>query len=193
VPRTLIVTLGIVIVCGLVFAAQLLEGSGERVPLFAKFGLIPARLFSAQDPFANFDLAPAWITVVTSMFLHSGWAHILINMFVLISFGSEIERHMGKIWFAGGLLQAGIDPASQIPIIGASAAISGVMAASFLANPKAQIVLFVIPMPFYVAILLLLFAHILFIATGWVSGVAWWAHIGGFLAGAILFKAYKET
>ncbi len=153
------------------------------------------------------ELAPTpiapWMTVITCMFLHGGWMHFLGNMWFLYIFGDNVEDRLGHVGFslaylgtgiAAGLSHLATDPASPIPTIGASGAIAGVMGAYAWLYPhaKVQAVLpiiiflqvFVVPAPIFLGIW---FAIQTFSGLSAAStGVAWWAHIGGFVAGALV-------
>ena len=165
------------------------------------FGLVPAR-FQAMPSIGV-------VTLVTSMFLHSGWLHLIGNMLFLYIFGDNVEDRLGHVRYvvfyllsgaAAGLAQIYSVPHSTIPMIGASGAIAGVSGAYFLFYPTARIVTLV-PIFFFfqiievpaVVFLLLWFLMQLFYGVATVSvaggravgGVAWWAHIGGFVFGMI--------
>lgn len=157
------------------------------------------------------ELAPApippWMTVITCMFLHGGWMHFLGNMWFLYIFGDNVEDRLGHVGFtlmylgtgiAAGLSHLVTDPASPIPTIGASGAIAGVMGAYawFYPHAKVQAVLpififlqiFVVPAPVFLGIWFAIqtFSGISASAAGQMTGVAWWAHIGGFVAGVLV-------
>lgn len=196
------VTLGIVAACVVVFLYQMSLSGLENGRFIYQTGLIPVRLLGGANLPPSLDTVPAWATLVTSMFVHSGLIHLIVNMIVLVSFGTLVERIVGwprylVLYFvsgiAGGLLHAVVLPNSEAPVIGASGAISGVLAAAFLMAPKMRILLFVIPMPFWVAIVLILAVHVGAIVTGWEPGIAWWAHLGGFAAGAIVFLLMRPS
>ena len=145
---------------------------------------------------------PEPLTLVTYMFLHGGWLHIIFNMAFLWVFADNIEDAFGHFGFAlfyllcgiaGGLVHAIMQPASQIPVIGASGAVSGVLGAYLLLFPKARLwVFFYLPIPFRIPAVIVLgiwFAtQIMGVFTPAEDGqlVAWWAHIGGFATGLIL-------
>lgn len=147
------------------------------------------------------------IPLITSMFLHGGWLHIIGNMWVLIIFGDNVEDRMGSIGFllfylicgiVSGLTQAFIAPTSQVPAIGASGAIAGVLAAYMVLFPRARVVTFIplFILPWFVNIPALVFIAIWFLlqffsgvaALGMATsgGVAYWAHVGGFISGLLL-------
>jgi membrane associated rhomboid family serine protease len=162
------------------------------------WGLVPVRFWG--------ELQTVWITLFSSMFLHGGWLHIVSNMWILIIFGDNVEERMGGLGYlvfyllsgmAAGLLQAFLLPDSPVPMVGASGAIAGVLGAYLLLYPRARI-LSLVPIVFFFTLieipapvfLLFWFASQLFSGvlslTGTAgSGIAWWAHIGGFVFGLI--------
>lgn len=171
------------------------------------WGLIPERLslaFTGAEP-----LPPALLTVLTSMFLHGGWVHLIGNMWYLWVFGDNIEDRLGHVRFLGFYLVAGTvsaalhtlaNPGSPIPTVGASGAIAGVLGAYAFAFPRARVITLV-PIFFFLQIMALpallvlglwfvvqIFSGSLALGTGATGGVAWWAHIGGFAFG-VLFMA----
>jgi membrane associated rhomboid family serine protease len=161
------------------------------------WGLIPAE-FRAQ-------LYTEWPTVFSSMFLHGGWFHILSNMWVLFIFGDNIEDRMGGFSYlifyflcglAAALLEALVLPSNTLPTIGASGAIAGVLGAYLIFFPRARVaslvpILFIFTIVEIPAVLFLLFWFVSQLFSGLMSlegasgGVAWWAHVGGFLFGMI--------
>jgi membrane associated rhomboid family serine protease len=165
-------------------------------------GMIPARLF--ENP-SLMELS----TIFTSMFLHGGWAHLLGNMLALYIFGDNVEDRLGSgrylfFYLACGVAAAaahiGLNPTSPVPTIGASGAISGVLAAYFLFFPSARVItlILIFILPWFVEIpaiiylgfwfLSQLFSGLFSVVSGAqaIGGVAWWAHVGGFLAGLVL-------
>lgn len=170
-----------------------------------QFGVTPYALFNPAG-------IGSYITLVTSMFLHARTPmHIIGNMLFLWIFADNIEDRMGHIKFvlfyftcgiAAGLLQSVIDPASKIPMIGASGAVSGVLGAYILLFPKAR-VLALIPLGFFLRVSYLpsfVFLGIWFLyqflfgvsSLGAKGGVAYFAHIGGFIAGLILALFFRK-
>ena len=154
---------------------------------------------------------PGWMTMLTCMFLHGGWMHFLGNMWFLYVFGDNVEDRLGHVGFAllylGTGVLAGIahylsGPSSPIPTIGASGAIAGVMGAYawFYPHAKVQAVLplfifiqiFVLPAPVFLGIWFAI-QTVSGFTSGASSGVAWWAHIGGFVAGAIVALVAGRT
>lgn len=203
------VTIAVIAACTLVFLWQLSVSDGERV-IFA-LGVIPAVLVGKANLDPALAMVPPAITVLTSMFLHGGWMHLIGNMLYLWIFGNNVEDAMGHARFIVFYLLSGTaavfaqslpDPASTTPMIGASGAISGVLGAYALLYPHAR-VLVVIPFGFYL--------HTTRLPAAWVlgfwfamqllsdvlagtqgGGVAFRAHLGGFLAGALLIPLFKR-
>ena len=161
------------------------------------------------------DLPPTWLTILTSMFMHGGLLHILGNMLFLWIFGNNIEDSMGRLRFVGFYLlggiaaivaQTGIDPDSTIPTIGASGAVAAVLGGYALLYPRARVVTLVFIVIFFTVLELpallvlgLWFLLQLFYGTaelaqpvGGGGGVAYFAHIGGFLFGLLLIKLFAN-
>ena len=170
------------------------------------FGVVPDRtiaILTSAPKYFMYALFP----FVTSIFLHGGWLHLIGNMLFLHIFGDNVEGELGHFRYAAFYLGAGIiasfvqvitHPASSVPTIGASGAIAGVMGAYFLLFPKAR-VLTLVPIFFFIQIIeipAIIFLGLWFLIQfisgsaslmsqgGGYAGVAWWAHIGGFVAGA---------
>jgi len=162
------------------------------------WGLVPAQLFAQPQI--------EWVTILSSMFLHGGWLHILSNMWVLFIFGDNVEERMGGLSYllfyllsgvAAALLQSFLMPSSSEPMIGASGAIAGVLGAYLILFPHARVaslvpILFIFTVIQVPATLFLLFWFVSQLFSGWLaiggsggSGVAWWAHVGGFLFGIL--------
>ena len=203
--RTPFVTIGIIVVNVAVFAFEFLLPSEMLNPLAFSWGLVPKRLV---------DLEPlALVTVLTSMFLHSGPAHLLGNMLYLWIFGDNIESAMGSFRFMLFYLMCGIgaalgqilvNPLSTIPMIGASGAISGVLGSYLVLYPRAEVETLVflgyfarlVRLPTVVVlgswIVLQLFSGVLSLGMSATGGVAWFAHIGGFAAGIVLVGLFRR-
>ncbi|HEX7975202.1 MAG TPA: rhomboid family intramembrane serine protease [Anaerolineales bacterium] len=194
-----IVTVLIIAVDFIVFFLELAEGD----PFILRWSLVPERITSGQD----------WITILTSMFMHEGWAHILGNMLFFWVFGPEIEDVMGPVrylffYLLGGLAatlaQVAIAPGSTIPILGASGAIAAVMGAFLITYPRDQIrtVLLlgwfvritVVPAILLVGLWFLtqLFSEVGALANVQSGGVAYMAHIGGFIFGAVFGRLFES-
>src|SRR4030042_1018858 len=211
-----LVTWLLVIVNALVFVLiELPLGQNQLNRLIATYGVTPSLcaapilkgLSVASFPGLGTLFQGCAIPLLTSMFLHGGWVHIIGNMWVLIIFGDNVEDRLGSMRFlvfylicgvASGLTQAFIAPASQVPAIGASGAIAGVLAAYVVFFPRARVVTFIplfilpwfvnIPALVFIAIWFLLqfFSGLLALSGAASGGVAYWAHVGGFLIGLVL-------
>jgi len=176
-----------------------------------QFGAIPSVVSGDQRLPSQVAVIPPVLSLFSSMFLHGGWMHLIGNMWYLWIFGDNIEDAMGRMRFllfyiisglAASLCHVLTNPASQIPTIGASGAISGVLGAYFLLYPQARI-LVLIPLGFFTrliyvpAVVALGFWFFLQLLSGTMSdvqggGVAWWAHIGGFVTGMLLVGLFKR-
>jgi len=195
------------------------QGAGQHVPLvrsLCELGLIPAEI-TGRGAGEAVDLDGAqcilgagrsWFTLVTSMFLHGGWLHLLGNMWFLWIFGDNIEGAFGRVGYLAfylvcGLAAAGaqvaIDPSSTMPMVGASGAISGVMGAYIVRYPRTHVstLLFlgifftILRVPAYLMLGYWILLQVLgaFVGTG--EGVAFWAHVGGFAAGVAIAVATR--
>jgi membrane associated rhomboid family serine protease len=205
-----VLTVAAIVACVLVFLWQMSLGpDGGQAAVYA-LGVIPAVLLDRAQLPPELAVVPPALTIVTSMFLHGGFMHLAGNMLYLWIFGNNVEDAMGHARFAifyvacgfaavaGQVLQ---DPGSEIPMIGASGAISGVLGAYFLLYPHAR-VLVAVPLGIVLhtmrlpagAVLALWFAIQIFssLSAGPGPGVAWFAHIGGFVAGMALVPIFKR-
>jgi membrane associated rhomboid family serine protease len=211
-PTTLkpVITIGLIALCTLVFFWQLSLGAHAEAMIQA-LGVMPAALFSKQALSPELMQVPAALTVVTSMFLHGGWMHLVGNMLYLWIFGNNVEDAMGHGRFvlfyllcgvAAVLAQALPAPDSTIPMIGASGAISGVLGAYLLLYPHAR-VLVLIPFGYFSrmlylpAMVVLGFWFLLQLLSTLLAdpnqpGVAFGAHAGGFVAGMLLIPLFKR-
>jgi rhomboid family protein len=201
-------TLLLIAVNTAVFVFELSLGAQLNRLIFI-FGLIPARYLSAQGTLVAGPAAGFFVPAFASMFLHGGWLHLIGNMLFLFVFGRSIEDRFGHLkflflYFASGLAAAAshvvLNAGSTVPTIGASGAIAGVLGAYFVCYPKARITtlipLFIIFWTFELPALLVLgywfliqFVagfQMLSIETATGGGVAWWAHVGGFITGGAL-------
>jgi len=187
---------------------------GEKLPVFLiQYGLVPAKLFY-YDRIPGLDLKHVLFPFLTSMFFHGGWLHIIGNMWYLWIFGDNVEDRLGHGGFFLFYLICGIgaaffhvllNPHSTVPCMGASGAIAGVLGAYLICFPFAR-VLTAVPILFFIelieipAVFLLFFWFALQFFNGTLSitataqtgsgGVAWWAHVGGFICGMILIKVF---
>ena len=206
---TPVATVTFIIACCMVFLYQssLLSSRGEL--FIYQYGAIPAVLFGQAALPPEVMAIPAAATVLTSMFLHGSWMHLIGNMLYLWIFGNNIEDVMGSVKFVMFYLLCGAiasvshaltDPISTVPMVGASGAISGVLGAYLLLFPHARVLLFapLIGTTYVPAGIVLGFWFVMQILSGGASlgsqggGVAFFAHIGGFVAGMILIGFFKR-
>jgi membrane associated rhomboid family serine protease len=208
--RRPIVTWLLILANILVFAYELVLGPGELEAFFRTWAVIPQDLSAAWRGLLAGNVAPwAFLPVLTAMFLHGGWLHIGSNMLYLWIFGDNIEDRMGHGGFlvfyllagaAATALQVGLNPQSGIPNLGASGAIAGVLGAYLVLYPDARVLTLVF-LGFFLTTIRLSALWLLGIwfalqalqgaaevATGRgdLGGVAWWAHVGGFVVGVIV-------
>jgi membrane associated rhomboid family serine protease len=189
----------------LAFLYELQLNPGELRGFIETWGVVPAQL--TGNP------SEEWVSLFTAMFLHGGWFHILSNMWVLFIFGDNVEDRMGGFNYllfyllsgiAAGLLQSFIMPSSPIAMVGASGAIAGVLGAYLLLFPGARVaslvpILFIFTLIEIPAIIFLLFWFVSQLFSGLISlegasggGIAWWAHIGGFLFGMFAVNLFAR-
>ena len=214
--RTPLVTIAIVAACSAVFAWELwilVQGGVDALDdVFLHWGAVPRDVVAGLQ--AGNLLSPGVLGLVTGMFLHAGWLHLLGNMLFLWIFANRVEDRMGRILFllfyfvggiAAGMTHVLVDPTSAEPAVGASGAISAVMGAFVVLYPRARIQSLVFLGFFYQliavpAIIVLGFWFALQLIDGFASlgattelggGVAWFAHIGGFVAGMVLALPFR--
>ena len=191
-----VITLALIVINALVFlGTHLALPEWHEAQVFTEWGMVPARVMAGQGG----------ETLISHMFLHAGWMHLIGNMLFLWIFGDNLEAEMCHIPFllfylAGGLAAAGLevlaDPGAPVPMVGASGAVAGVMGGYLLLYPRARVdVLFFFIVFFRIfalpawAVLAAWFGLQLFsgLATSASDGgVAYWAHVGGFVAGLVL-------
>ena len=207
--RTPVVTLAIVVACFVAFAWELgLQASSDATlnAFIVEWGVVPADLGAAWDGGASPSQEVA--TLFSSQFLHGGWLHLLGNMLYLWIFGNNVEDRLGRVRFlvfylgggvAAGLAQTAIDPGSTTPMIGASGAIAATLGAYLVLYARARITTLVFLGFFYQlinvpAVVVLAFWFVLQLVDGIASlgvteatgGVAFFAHIGGFVFGVLV-------
>jgi len=200
-------TVGLIGLCFAVFVWQSSLDAARRA--IDALGAIPAVVFGVARLPPNLVWVPRDVTLLTAMFLHASWMHLLGNVLFLWIFGASVEDYMGPTRFLAFYLLCGIaaflaqglaTPQSAYPIIGASGAISGVLGAYFVTFPRARVLTLVV-LPFFVttmrvpAMLLLLLWFIVQLIShfaGHDGGVAFLAHIGGFVAGIALAPMFKR-
>jgi membrane associated rhomboid family serine protease len=213
--RVPVVTYSIIAVNVFFFLVQLLMPEQRLEYMLYLFGLVPKRfvnpVWAAEVgfPYASF------LPFITNMFLHGGWLHIISNMWSLWIFGDNVEDRMGPVRFLAFYMICGLvanvihvftNPGSTMPVIGASGAIAGVLGAYFVLFPMARVLclipIFIYPLlieiPAFVFIVIWSFMQLFngalsLLSTGHVGGVAWWAHIGGFTCGIILYRAFLRN
>jgi membrane associated rhomboid family serine protease len=219
--RTPIITVALI---GLnVMAWVLVQGGGGEPALsqsVCDLGLVPGHLLGAlqagarirlgPDAYCELGNFPAWGTVLTSMFMHGGWLHLIGNMWFLWIFGNNIEDATGRFRFvvfyllcgvAAALTQSLITPKSGVPMVGASGAISGVMGAYVVLYPRVRVHMLVF-LGFFItriavpAYLMLGYWFLLQLVGGGLAnemgGTAFFAHVGGFLAGMLLIYPFRN-
>ena len=208
------------------WSGSLFQGAGTSLALarsVCEYGLIPGELSGLLPPGTRFPMGEGLVcltdpgrqmlNVLTSMFLHGSWMHLLGNMWFLWLFGNNIEDSMGHLRFivfyllcgvAAALLQVWVSPASVIPMVGASGAISGVMGAYLVLYPRVRVFCIVplgfipisIALPAWTMLLywmgLQVFSGLIGLLGEESGGVAFWAHVGGFLAGVVLIKLFAR-
>ena len=200
-----IVTYCVIGLCILIFLIQLSSQSYKTGELFYSYGLIPSVLIGHNQLPMDLYAIPGWLTIFTSMFMHGGFMHLAGNMLYMWIFADNIEDNLGPLRFLIFYLLAGIgaamtqvlmDTHSQVPMVGASGAIGGVLGAYLINFPNAR-VLVLIPFGFFSQLLKIRALYVLgfwfilqFISSG--GGIAYAAHIGGFISGMILILFFNK-
>ncbi len=179
---------------------------------FYAFGIVPGRYTHPEwAQWLGLPVDDLW-PFITSMFMHAGWMHLFSNMWVLWIFGDNIEERMGPIRFTLFYLSCGLlagithfltNLSSTVPTVGASGAVAGVLGAYFVLYPNARVVamLPVFIWPLFVELPAALFLFVWFgsqflsglfalVGPAFAGGVAWWAHVGGFIAGMLLYRLF---
>jgi membrane associated rhomboid family serine protease len=209
--RAALVTWAIILLCVAVFLWQVSLPPEALQGVELSLGMVPAVLFGSASLSPDLAVVPPWASLFTSMFLHGGWLHLFGNMLFLWIFGDNVEEAMGRLRFilffalcgvVAALTQALVMPGSEMPMIGASGAISGVLAAYLLLFPRANVRMLVVILLFIrlvnvpaVLMLGLWFAGQVVSAAFSPAdggGVAVWAHVGGFLCGLFLLPWFKR-
>ncbi len=181
--------------------------------LIYQFGLIPSHVSALLTGSPRYTAAAVLIPFFTSMFLHGSWMHVIGNMWFLWIFGDNIEDYLGHFTYlmfylvsgiAAAMTQVALEPALRVPTVGASGAIAGVLGAYFVLYPKARVLtwfppIFLFHLPAWV---MLGYWFVLQFLSGAASsvayssqttgGIAFWAHVGGFVAGIVLIKLFPE-
>ncbi len=215
-----VVNVSLIVINALAFFYELTLGPRQLELFFREYAVIPVRYFAGGyvDIFGvvhSYGITDLVIPIFTAMFLHGGWTHIGGNMLYLWIFGDNVEDRMGHGRYLVFYLLCGVaatvahiitNPHSTVPSLGASGAIAGVLGAYFLLYPHARVIT-LIPIFFFIefvpipAVILLGWWFIqqflygtmsLAVASAQTGGVAWWAHIGGFVTGMILVHVFKR-
>ncbi len=180
--------------------------------LILQFGLIPSHVTLAITGARHLNPAAALVPFFTSMFLHGGWSHVIGNMWFLWIFGDNIEDYLGHFSYlvfyllsglGAALFQVILTPSSPVPTVGASGAIAGVLGAFFILYPRARVLTWFFVFFFHVpAWVMLGYWFVLQFLSGAASsiayaghgnaGIAFWAHVGGFIAGVVMIKIFPE-
>jgi len=204
-----LITVVFIVLNVLVFLYEISLGPGRGAAIMASFALVPAKLFHRVD--VPGGPVPAALTVFTSMFLHGGVVHLAGNMLYLWIFGNNVEDAVGRLRFilfyvlCGAIAALGhalTDPLSRVPMVGASGAISGILGAYLLLYPGAR-VLTLFTLGFFIrmievpALVVLVFWFVFqflnaLMAAGQGGGIAWYAHLGGFIAGMLFIGIFKR-
>ena len=209
-----VATLGLIAINTLIFIFQTTLGQARFSTMLELYGLVPVRITLA-DPLSV-------VTLFSSMFLHGGWFHLISNMWTLFIFGDNVEDRMGSIRFIVFYLLAGIVSGliytlvtiatygslslqSRIPTVGASGAIAGVLGAYLILFPRARVITLipVFIVPWSVEIPAFIYLGVWFFtqvssgllslgAYGNFAGIAWWAHIGGFIVGMLTVRLFSR-
>lgn len=206
-----LVTYTLIVACVVVYVWQFGLSPRQEHQIVLQYGMIPAVLFGYAELPPQLHSLPAWATLFTSMFLHGSWLHVGGNMVYLLLFGRGVESALGPARFlllylicgmAAGLSQGLIDPTSEVPMIGASGAIAGTLGAYLILHPRGNIVIFVwffifvrlITVPAVIVLglwFVLQLMNALSAASG-EAGVAFWAHVGGFIVGMALVPFFRR-
>ncbi|GLK79259.1 rhomboid family intramembrane serine protease [Methylopila turkensis] len=187
-----------------VFQSGLVMDANQQAVL--SFGLIPSVLFGDAVLPAGFEIAPAWTTLGSSLFLHGGWLHLIGNLLFLWVFGDNVEDDLGHVRYAlfvmlcgvgGGIAHAVTAANVDAPLVGASGVVAGVVAAYVMLHPQVKVwVMVFYRLPLRLRAFWIIGAWAVFQAgNALLAGseqVAWWAHVGGFLTGAVLVVALKR-
>lgn len=207
-----IATLVLIALNVIAFGIELMVPADQVEHFFMTWAMVPANMTHAWLSGNPAAIGMSLLTVLTAMFLHGGWSHIIGNMIFLQAFGRAVEGRLGwfkylLVYIAGGFAAWGLhfftDPTSMAPALGASGAIAAVLGAYLVFYPKAEFkTLFITPLPILAVVraywlLIAWIAMQLFSGVGGLlhpaadgGGVAYWAHIGGFLFGMIVAGVY---
>ncbi len=207
-----VMTVSLIVVNTVIFLFEVSMGQRALAGFVTRYALIPGHV-AAYFSGAQLEPRRVFFPFFSSMFMHAGWIHLIGNMWYLWIFGDNVEDRLGHVRFLvfyvlcgliGNAAHYALNPASSLPALGASGAIAGVLGAYIISYPGARI-LVLLPIFFFIqfielpALVVLGFWFILqflsgaasVVASGETGGVAWWAHIGGFLGGITIFYLFR--
>ena len=197
----------------LIFLFESSLDPGSLKALIFQFGVTPSHVTSLLAGSSRYQPAAALVPFFTSMFLHGSWMHVIGNMWFLWIFGDNIEDHLGHFTYllfyllsgvVAAMTQVALQPGLRVPTVGASGAIAGVLGAYFVLYPKARVLTWFPPIFFFhlPAWVMLGYWFVLQFLSGAASsiayssqssgGIAFWAHVGGFVVGIVLIKLLPE-
>lgn len=204
-----VVNNSLIVINILLYLVELSRGSGLN-QFILTYGLVPAR-YSLPEIGSSFTIGQQVLALFSFMFIHGGFWHLLGNMWSLYIFGDNVEDRLGHARYLifyilcgllSGLFHLAVNWTSQVPTIGASGAIAGVMGAYLILYPQSKILTLIpiIIIPYFIEIPALFFLGIWFIlqflgaagSSAQAGGIAWWAHVAGFIAGILLLKLFLE-
>lgn len=205
---TPIITWSLMVIWFVIFVTMKLMPDDLSVRLLNIYGMVPIRYSSerwAMSAGLPFDY---YLSFISNLFLHANWIHLVVNMLFMWIFGDNVEDRMGKLRFIvfylvcgffASFLQWRFDPMLAIPVVGASGAIAGVLAAYFFLYPLERVIVFLFPILVPVPAIAFLGVWVMIqlhdattsvFFEGGTMDVAWWAHIGGFIAGCLLYRLF---
>jgi membrane associated rhomboid family serine protease len=205
------VTVGLIVLNAVVFFFEISLGRAALADFVSSYGLVP-RYLTAYFSGADVSGGRVFFPFLSSMFLHGGWLHLIGNMWYLWIFGDNVEDRLGHFRFVVFYIACGLlagwahyvfNLNSRVPTVGASGAVAGILGAYLISYPRARI-LVLLPLGFFLhfielpALIVLGFWFVLQFLYGAASavssatgGVAWWAHIGGFIGGILIFRLFR--
>lgn len=207
------VTWGIMAICTIVFVTMYFMPDAQSIRLINLYGMVPIRY---SNGWVGYNGLPfdGYLSFLTNLFLHASWWHLIMNMWFMWIFADNVEDRMGHLRFLGFYLVCGLfatilqwffDPTLTIPVVGASGAIAGVLAAYFFLYPLERVIiwvpLFFLPIVIHVPAIAFLGIWILIqlhdattslVFENTTIDVAWWAHLGGFIAGSLLYRLFLK-
>jgi len=213
IPFAPVVTYGLILINALVFLYQTSLSQQDAINFSYEYALVPRRYFDPSWAVA-YGLNPTdYLPFIEGVFMHGGWWHLILNMWTLFIFGSSLEGRIGRLQFLSFYLVCGLSASfahaffnqdSAVPALGASGAIAGVLGAYATTFPRAKltILILIIIIPLFFRVPALFYALIWFVfqfAQGFIDlavpsmggGIAWWAHIGGFVTGLVLIPLWR--